>query len=95
MGGRSSGGITYEEDDCPSPYPSWWARTSGDASCSPMRFVGSISLVGGGFHSVRRRVQPTQDMRAYAGVVIVADALEMGARPVAFHLRVDSGSTSW
>eukprot|EP00959_Pyramimonas_sp_CCMP1952_P467071 9490998-Pyramimonas_sp.AAC.2 len=94
MGGRSSGSLTYLENNCPSPgFP---PGEQGE-SCSPLYFSGDISLIGGGFNSIRRPISPTMDMSAYTGIVISADAVGLGQKPVAFHLRVSSAdqSSAW
>lgn len=92
MGGRSSGSFTILEDDCPEPMPDSW-EGSEDACC-PLHFTGELSLVGGGFTSLRRGVQPTLDLSAYSGIQIRFDALGLGEDPLAYHLRVASASDS-
>ncbi|KAK3243377.1 hypothetical protein CYMTET_46966 [Cymbomonas tetramitiformis] len=92
MGGRSSGSFTILEDDCPEPMPDSWEGS--EEACCPLHFTGELSVVGGGFTSLRRGVQPTLDLSAYSGIQVRFDALGLGEEPLAYHLRVVSASDS-
>uniref|UniRef100_A0A7S4JSA9 NADH:ubiquinone oxidoreductase intermediate-associated protein 30 domain-containing protein n=1 Tax=Odontella aurita TaxID=265563 RepID=A0A7S4JSA9_9STRA len=60
MGGKSSGRLTFEDD----------GGGGGGGTKNVMVFGGDISLNGGGFSSVRRRLSSSIDLSSYAGIAV-------------------------
>mmetsp|Transcript_25954 Transcript_25954/g.65287 ORF Transcript_25954/g.65287 Transcript_25954/m.65287 type:complete len:416 (-) Transcript_25954:102-1349(-) len=60
-----------------------------------VRFYGTISLDGGGFSSISRRLAPAADLSTVAGFLVTIDALPEGSEPMALQLSLNVAGSFW